>query len=582
MFENNRAARATSWLNTGRFRVMRARGEAGMVTLVETAVGEVDPHADASGWKRDSMRLGQVATPQPIAALMARWAMSNKPARVLDPAAGLGSLLHECRKLNADAALAGVERDRQTLDRATLTAPRGTRLVLADYLLAALGEFDAIIANPPYVKAHRLDYPASTWRRFETACETRLDRLTNLYALFLLKIWRDLAPRGRAAVLLPAEFLNANFGAAIKARIVSAIRPPALLVFSPNLKLFADALTTSAIVLLEKRGMPADGASRLVKVDSVAEADVMVQRVMSAKPVGGIELGTLDPRAKWLNIVLNGASATSGSPQTRRVGDYFTCSRGIATGANDYFTLSASELREHGLERSHVAACVTKSSGAAGLIFTPEKFHRLVVADRKCFLLNPRDGREQDEAVPKYLALGQRLGIPQRFLPGHRPCWYLPENRAVADIWVAVFSRRVVKFILNRSGARNLTCFHGLYPKPGCESLSPLLTLYLNSSAGRQAFLQVNRFYGGGLNKLEPRDVEDLPCPEMPNVSPLDATRLTEKLAALEGLADESRQREIDRFASEYFGPGERFSRRSGCADKIKSRRTGPARAGNG
>ena len=148
--------------------------------------------------------------------MMARWVMSVKPTTVLDPAAGLGSLLHECHRFDPHAKFIGVERDQETLRQAKSAAPQGTKLVLADYLLSDAGQFQGIIANPPYVKAHRLDYSKDIWRGFEERFGTPLDRLTNLYALFLLKIWEDLACRGRAAVLLPAEFLNANFGEEIQ------------------------------------------------------------------------------------------------------------------------------------------------------------------------------------------------------------------------------------------------------------------------------------------------------------------------------------------------------------------------------
>src|SRR2546423_418317 len=214
--------------------------------LVDVATGDADSFASVESWQRETKQLGQVATPQPIAALMAKWVMSAKPRTVLDPAAGLGGLLAACLKLNREAALVGVERDTETLQRAKATAPRDTKLVLADYLKSEAGLFDGIIANPPYVKAHRLDYTENDWRYFEERLGTPLDRLTNIYALFLLKIWEDLAPRGRAAVILPAEFLNANFGEEIKERLVGAMRPSAGPVFSPARKLFSGALPARA------------------------------------------------------------------------------------------------------------------------------------------------------------------------------------------------------------------------------------------------------------------------------------------------------------------------------------------------
>src|SRR5438477_11669409 len=520
---------------------------------VEVATGEADSLASVESWQRETKQLGQVATPEPIAALMAKWVVSARPRTVLDPAAGLGGLLVACRKLDRQASLVGVERDTETLRRAKSTAPRGTKLILADYLKSDAGVFGGIIANPPYVKAHRLDYSENDWRYFEERLGTPLDRLTNLYALFLLKIWEDLAPRGRAAVILPAEFLNANFGQEIKERLLKVIRPAAVAVFAPSLNLFSDALTTSAIVFLDKGRAP-EAPVFAKRIESVDEAERFVERLLAGiiqrVSNGCINLARLNPRDKWLNVLLNEPPAADFLSFPKRAGDYFDCRRGIATGANDFFCLSRSALRQHELTDTEVEPCITKATDADGLVFTREKFEALAARDRRCFLLNPsHDG----PSLKRYLELGARRGIPQRHLPSHRPVWYLPENRAVADILVAVFSRESAKFILNTSRAKNLTCFHGLYAKSGSETLPPLMTLFLNSSGGRRAFLQVNRFYGDGLNKLEPKDVEDMPCPVMPKLSRAVANELTQKLVQLEKLPLDERTAGIDEVALNYF-----------------------------
>lgn len=520
---------------------------------VEVATGETDSFASAESWQREAKQLGQVATPERIAALMAKWVMSAKPRTVLDPAAGLGGLLAACRQFDGRVQLVGVERDVETLRRAKATAPRGAKLILADYLKADAGLFDGIIANPPYVKAHRLDYSEKDWRYFEERLSTALDRLTNLYALFLLKIWEDLASDGRAAVILPAEFLNANFGEEIKDRLVWAIRPAALVVFAPSVNLFANALTTSAIIFLDK-ARSAGAPAWAKRVDSIEEAEKFVCKLCAGTigraSNGCLDLMALNPGDKWLNLLLNGEAQTDEASFPNRVGDYFGCSRGIATGANDFFCLSRAELRTYHLTEAPVEPCVTKAVDADGLVFTREKFEALVASNRRCFLLNPsRNG----QGLMRYLKLGEERGIHQRHLPSHRPVWYVPENRAVADIWASVFSRESVKFILNTSGARNLTCFHGLYAKPGSEYLPPLMTLFLNSSDGRRAFSQVNRFYGDGLNKLEPKDVEDMPCPVMPKLSQAEADEMTRKLALLEKLPRQERTAHIDELAARYF-----------------------------
>jgi adenine-specific DNA-methyltransferase len=520
---------------------------------VETAEGGTNPHTDALDWKRETKSLGQVATPQPVAGMMACWVMSAKPATVLDPAAGLGGLLHECHRFDPQARFVGVERDRETLCQAKNTAPQGTKLILADYLLSDAGQFQGIIANPPYVRAHRLEYSKDIWRGFEERFGTPLDRLTNLYALFLLKIWEDLAPHGRAAVLLPAEFLNANFGEEIKTRLQSVMRPAGLVVFKPALNLFADALTTSAIIFLEK-GRAQSACSLVTAVESLEEAQIFLNSLLSLPASGGnlkySDLKTFYPNDKWLNLLFNGVAPTAGPLFSHRVGDYFDCRRGIATGANDFFCLSKSGLREHHLSLSHVVPCVTKAVDADGMVFSTEKLTALAASDRRCYLLDPS---QNGSAFVNYLQIGERSGIPSRHLPSHRPVWYLPENRPVADIWVAVFSRENVKFILNTSGAKNLTCFHGLYAKPGHKNLAPLVTLFLNSSWGRDSFAQVNRFYGGGLNKLEPKDVESLPCPELPPCNDSEAKKIVKHLAELELLPPNRRNGKVDALIAGYI-----------------------------
>lgn len=538
---------------------MKLRDSQGFLALyyepnvVETALGTTEPHADPDAWKRETKSLGQVPTPEPVARLMAQWVMSVKPATVLDPAAGLGNLLHECHNLSGGVTLVGVERDQETFLLAKSAAPRGTKLVLADYLLSDTGPFQGIIANPPYVKAHRLDYSEDTWRAFEERFETPLDRLTNLYALFLLKIWQDLAAQGRAAVIVPAECLNANFGEEIKERLLKAIRPAGIVVFNPALNLFEDSLTTSAIFFLEK-GRPRSAPCKLAKADSLAEAEAFL-RCLMAQAFNGRgtkcrDLDTFRPADKWLNTLLNGKSSGTQGKFRKTIGDYFDCRRGIATGANDFFCLSRPDLDRHGLHLSQVDPCITKATDAEGLVFTSEKFTALANSERRCYLLNPSS---VDPAIATYLRIGEGLGIPHRHLPSHRPVWYLPENRAAADIWVAVFSRETVKYILNTAGAKNLTCFHGLYAKPAHKYMAPLVTLYLNSAWGSAAFSQVNRFYGDGLNKLEPKDVEALPCPEFPSCQERHAQSLIKELITIESLSPEKRSARIDQLVAAHL-----------------------------
>lgn len=505
-------------------------------------------------WLRETKKLGQVPTPALVAALMARWVMSARPDAVLDPAAGLGVLLDACARADRDVKLVGVEMDAATFCQAKQAAPQGTKLILADYLFSESGAFAGIIANPPYVKSQRMAYSEAQWRYFDERFGGRIDRLTNLYALFLLKIWDDLAPGGRAAVLIPAEFMNANFGTEIKERLVRDIKPRGVIVFAPELNLFDDALTTSSILFLERSAV-STCPIRAVKASVVSEAETFVDSLLSGEAIPVLlkehDLRDFEPQAKWLNILLRKETTDHVRHLDSRIGDYFSCRRGIATGANDFFCLNKTLLSDHKLTDEHIEPCVTKATDVRGIVFTAEKLGQLTASDRRAYLLNPRSNGTELDA---YLRVGELQGIPQRHLPSHRPVWYRPENRAVADIWVAVFSRETIKFILNSSGAKNLTCFHGLYARHEDRHLAPLLVLFLNSSWGRIAFSQVNRFYGDGLNKLEPKDVEDMPCPVLPAQTAEAAKALEKRLIELEQLPEDTRLPIFNAMASELLG----------------------------
>jgi adenine-specific DNA-methyltransferase len=382
------------------------------------AVGGLDPFSAEPPRGRSYAKireLGQVATPRPLAYALASWVTVRTPSEILDPGCGLGNLLHASRALHPTAHLEGIDIDPEMIAQAQLTAPPGTSLFCGDYLRMHVHPRAAIIANPPYVKAARLDYGESDWAALENLLGCSLDRLTNTYALFLLKIWHDLAAQGRAAVLIPREFLNANYGVEIKRQLLRRLRPKAILVLDPALNVFDTALTTSAILLLEKSPTPRSHCPAYCVRDLVT-----LQKAIAAlasdpadtSPAGllATDCAELDPQDKWLNRILG--QHVDHDAFTHRIGDFFRCSRGIATGANEYFCLRPSELKTHRLSGSDFLPCITKAVDVDGLVFTHTAFARLQEADRRCWLLAPK---APDTAMNSYLTLGQQSGIPDRF-----------------------------------------------------------------------------------------------------------------------------------------------------------------------
>jgi adenine-specific DNA-methyltransferase len=465
-------------------------------------------------------QLGQVCTPQAIAEWMVRWACVGEPRRILDPAVGPGVFIDAVERwwagrsrqtvprIEACDIDADVVRQLAKVRRRLPVHCREADFITADFQVG----YDAIVANPPYVRHHAMEYGEDLLGRFDSLCGLRLSRRTNLYGLFLLKIWKLLAPGGRAAVITPAEWLNADFGVPLKTYLLRENAIDAIVHFDHAALVFDGILTTAAITLL-KRGRADREPVRLLTV-SDAEALGAVD-LEAAVPVPA---SSLDPAAKWTSLF---GRSLERARSHRVLGDIARCSRGIATGANDYFTLRESDRRRWGLELADLRLCITKAQDITDPILTRAHVRKLIRADRRIYLLSPRprlplapDVKGLHPAVKRYLEEGRRRGIHRRYLPSHRPVWYLPEHREPAPILASVFARGPFRFVLNRAGVLNLTAYHGVYPRSSDRVAVDAVFEYLSSDAAQKALLDHRRIYADGLFKIEPGDLEALPVPD--------------------------------------------------------------------
>ncbi len=224
------------------------------------ALAEPRARPDPSVDRARVRRLGQVFTPRPVADWMAAWVCQNHPRTILEPAVGDGVFLRAvesalaARRMGSDVRVTAFEVDPR-LPESPLQSVSALRVRLRreDFIAAALaGRFDAAVANPPYVRHHSLCRSEAMMCRFDRLCGRRLSRLTNLYGLFILKIWSLLTLRGRAAIITPAEWLNADFGVPIKAYLLEQNALDGIIHFDHAERVFSDALTTAAIILLRR------------------------------------------------------------------------------------------------------------------------------------------------------------------------------------------------------------------------------------------------------------------------------------------------------------------------------------------
>lgn len=440
-------------------------------------------------------KYAQFFTPEKIAEFMCQWVLQGKQkTRALEPAYGLGifsRVLAQKSNLPIDA----YEIDEQIFASAFAARPNGVNLRNEDYFACDWNaKYDAIICNPPYLKFH--DYDNATYiPDVNSHLGTKLNGFTNLYTLFLLKSIAQLQEGGRLAYIIPSEFLNSDYGVEVKRALVESNTLQHIIVVDFTECAFDDALTTACILLCERRN-----SSVKVRFSLVNNIEGLSNCFSEY-----VEFNTseLDAKIKWKAYYEEGNSCKYNHlvPFSK----FAKVCRGIATGANDYFTFKPSKVDEYDVPEECLMPCICKAVDAPQTFFTQNEFTKLLNEDKTIYLFNGSTAPD-NTSVLRYIHLGEELGINKRYLTASRSPWYAIENRPPAPIWVSVFNRSGLRFIRNEANIYNLTTFHCVYPKSTGVDIDVLFA-YLITDVAKEIFLDNSRQYGNGLIKFEPNDL---------------------------------------------------------------------------
>lgn len=257
--------------------------------------------------------------------------------------------------------------------------------------------------------------------------------------------------------------------------------------------LFDDAITTACILLCENSTKTK--SIRFSKIGNILNLPLAFKNFIE------LQQSSLNPQTKWKQYYEDVQS--SKYHNLVPFATFAKVSRGIATGANDYFAISASTAALHNLPKECLKPCICHSTDVRHLIFTKEEEQRLISMNKTMLLF---DGKAIDNCdVKNYIKIGEVQGIDKKYLTSCRKPWYALENRRPSPIWVSVFNRSGLKFIRNKAMSYNLTTFHCVYPKDIVPT--DILFVYLVTDMAKEIFMDNSRQYGNGLTKFEPNDL---------------------------------------------------------------------------
>ncbi len=448
-------------------------------------------------------KFAQFFTPEFVAQLMVDWILQTPNLKtLLEPAFGLGVFSRLILENKEDINIKAFDIDENIFNIAkhNFNNKKNINYFLEDYLFNDWNnKYDAIICNPPYFKFH--DYEnKETLEEIKYRLKVDLSGFTNIYTLFLLKSIYQLKENGRIAYIIPSEFLNANYGQLIKKHLLETNTLKEIVIFDFKENVFDDALTTSAILFLEKSNS-----------DTVLFSKISCLKELQNYPhIPKLEyqIKDLNPNIKWRKYYAEQVSDKYKNLVPFR--DVAKVMRGIATGANDYFKFNREKAKIFDIPEECLLPCITASKDVITPFFTKSDFQNLEQNGKHVYLINGcvNDG---DVHIKNYIEKGEEQDIHKRYLTSKRTPWYSLENRSPAPIWVGVFNRNGLKFIRNEANISNLTTFHCIYLKENLFSNIniDLLFAYLLTDIAKQIFNDNRREYGDGLKKFEPNDLNN-------------------------------------------------------------------------
>ncbi len=367
--------------------------------------------------------------------------------------------------------------------------------------------------------------------RAYTSCGVKINGLAGLYCYFLglSHVW--MAAGGLAGWLIPSEFMDVNYGASVKRYLLDKVTLLHIHRFDPNDVQFADALVSSALVWFRKEEPPAGHAVRFTYGGSLERPKL--ERLVP------VETLCRDP--KWTRYPVKEGYQETDTPV---LGDFFTIKRGLATGDNSYFILSAEEIQRRGLPLEAFRPVLPSPRYLPEDEVTADREGNPTL-DRRLFLLDCHLKEEQIRGkyptLWAYLEEGKAQGIAERYLCRHRTPRYAQEDRPPAPFVCTYLGRsdtksgRPFRFILNHSRATAANVYLMLYPKESLArvleddpALKRRLWEFLNAISPK-AMLTGGRVYGGGLHKLEPKELGNVPAGviagSLPKVVPTNRER---------------------------------------------------------
>lgn len=484
----------------------------------------------------DKLR-GGYYTPPAVANWLAHWAIRLGDDRVLEPSCGDGVFLAAALEELALADEGACQSEVQIVGIELVPSEAGkarTRLgespiadrvevVTGDFFRwqesCASGMFDVVLGNPPFIRYQSFPEPSRTLAMQLLRSEgLSPNKLTNIWVPFVVASTRLLRPRGRLAMVLPAELLQVTYAAQLRRYLADNFGR--LTIVACNEMFFAGAEQEVVLVLAEGKLEIPDCRNRcdiaLVEEGSISE---LLQKPPITKRVLGDYKYVQHETEKWLKYFLSRREIDLLRSLRRHeavgvLGIHASIDVGIVTGKNEFFVLSQEQVDQYDL-RDFVIPLVGRSVQLSGAILRKNELRDLAKQGKRVHLLSLMNctDKEFTAGLRRFIALGEESGFHTGYKCRIRNAWY-----HVPSVWEpdCFFFRQIYDFprvVVNRAGATSTDTIHRMQCKKAPARVAASLYTHLTAASAEIE----GRSYGGGVLELEPTEAEHLLVPKRLN-----------------------------------------------------------------
>lgn len=369
--------------------------------------------------------------------------------------------------------------------------------------------YDLLITNPPYVRHHHIskEMKAKLKGAVKDEFDIKVSSFSGLYCYFIFMSHKWLKENGTATWLIPSEYLDVNYGAAVKEYLTKFVTVKQIHKYDSSSTKFSDALVSSSVLIYEKTKPEENSIVRFTYGDSIENPEI----------IRDVPLRELNPNEKWSKKYSNITLIRN----EEVLGDYFNIKRGIATGANSFFILNRDQILTLELPFECFKPILPSIKELETNIIESD-INGFPTINSQYFVLDL--DLSMDEIKNKYpnlfiyLQNGIEDGILEGYLVKKRKIWYKQETRKPAPFYCTYMGRsskaKTFKLIWNKSNVIITNNYLALYPKENLiraidsNKISYQEVYDVLNTITEENFLLEGREYGGGLKKIEPKELE--------------------------------------------------------------------------